>query len=214
MRYILDDSGYIYSVSCNYIACDSKDGVEYTGTVPDGYNSLEEWAARANIRAYKIVNGNLTYDANRAAALEAEWAKCKSGKNIIMVRPSATYTISATNTTETVPFNQEREKTGTKLSISGSGIKIGSGVSMVKVSLSSVFIPTSAENLMVYIVLNETIKRYITATSAGASKYSAFSCSDYYLSCTENDLIYIKVYGTKGDKIDNVRTHLSVEVIE
>jgi hypothetical protein len=48
---------------------------EYTGTIPEGYSSLEGWAATANIRAFKIVNGNLTYDGTRAAELEEEWAQ-------------------------------------------------------------------------------------------------------------------------------------------
>ena len=76
MRYILDDSGYIYSVSCNPIECNNKGCTGYTGSVPEGYDSIELWATTANIRAYKIVNGNLTYDADRAAALEAEWSQC------------------------------------------------------------------------------------------------------------------------------------------
>lgn len=76
MRYILDDDGYIYGVSSNPIECDNKGYIEYTGATPDGYDSLEIWATTANIRAYKIVDGNLVYDANRAAALEAEWTGC------------------------------------------------------------------------------------------------------------------------------------------
>lgn len=75
MRYILDDSGYIHSVSCSHIECNNKGCTEYTGTVPSGYSSLQEWATTANIRAYKIVNGDLTYDSARDAELKAAWAK-------------------------------------------------------------------------------------------------------------------------------------------
>lgn len=75
MRYILDDQGYVEIVSCNPIECESKSCTEYKGLIPLGYYSLEEWAAKANIRAYKIVDGTLTYDAERAAAIEAEMKK-------------------------------------------------------------------------------------------------------------------------------------------
>lgn len=72
MRYILDDLGYIEAVSCTLIECEFKDSIEYKGLIPLGYYSLEEWATKGNIRAYKIVDGNLTYDPDRAAALQLE----------------------------------------------------------------------------------------------------------------------------------------------
>lgn len=75
MRYILDDNGYVESVSCNHIECDFKGCTEYKGLIPLGYYSLEEWAIKGNIRAYKIVDGNLTYDPDRAAAIESEMRK-------------------------------------------------------------------------------------------------------------------------------------------
>lgn len=79
MRYILDDNGYIDSVSCTPFNCKDKSCQEYTGAIPDGYSSIEEWACNANIRAYKIVSNNLTYDAARNAALEEEWSKPSGG---------------------------------------------------------------------------------------------------------------------------------------
>jgi hypothetical protein len=77
MRYVLDDLGYIEAFSCNPIICDNKTCSAYSGTTPEGYSSLQEWAQTANIRAYKIVDGNLTYDEARATALEEEW-ECSS----------------------------------------------------------------------------------------------------------------------------------------
>jgi hypothetical protein len=75
MKYILDSSGYVENASCNPISCDDKVSQEYTGTIPSGYDSLDDWILNANIRAYKITNGNLVYDAARDEALQAEWAK-------------------------------------------------------------------------------------------------------------------------------------------
>lgn len=74
MKYILDSNGYVESASCNPISCDDKVSQEYKGTIPDGYSSLDEWILYANIRAYKIVNNNLVYDAARDAELQAKWA--------------------------------------------------------------------------------------------------------------------------------------------
>lgn len=71
MRYILDDNGYIEAVSCTEISCSNKSCTEYTGTIPSGYDSLEDWAQNANIRAYKIVNKNLTLDSAKDAELTA-----------------------------------------------------------------------------------------------------------------------------------------------
>lgn len=71
MRYELDGNLYISKV---FFGCMSGLCEEYTGTVPEGYTTLEDWATNANIRAYKIVDGNLVYDADRDAELQAEWA--------------------------------------------------------------------------------------------------------------------------------------------
>lgn len=61
MRYILDDEGYVKVCSKTEIVCESKTCTEYTGNVPDGYSSIEEWATNANIREYKIVDGQLVH---------------------------------------------------------------------------------------------------------------------------------------------------------
>ena len=74
MRYILNDSGYIEAVSFNNaMMCSNKTCTEYTGTVPTGYENLAEWSENANINAYKIVNGNLTYDSTEDARLQSLW---------------------------------------------------------------------------------------------------------------------------------------------
>jgi hypothetical protein len=82
MKYILDSSGYVESASCNPISCDDKVSQEYTGSIPSGYDSLDDWILNANIRAYKITNGNLVYDAARDEALQAEWAL--EGKEVVL----------------------------------------------------------------------------------------------------------------------------------
>ena len=74
MRYILNDSGYIETVSFVYqVECNNKSCTEYTGSIPTGYGNLEEWNENANINAYKIVDGNLTYDSDEDARLQKLW---------------------------------------------------------------------------------------------------------------------------------------------
>lgn len=75
MKYILDNNGYVESASCNPISCDDKVSQEYTGSIPSGYDSLDDWILNANIRAYKISGGNLVYDSARDAQLTALWSE-------------------------------------------------------------------------------------------------------------------------------------------
>jgi len=75
VRYILDDLGFVEEVSFGgIIECNNKTCTEYTGEVPEGYDSLIDWFEKANIRAYKIEDGNLVYNEFRALELETEWA--------------------------------------------------------------------------------------------------------------------------------------------
>lgn len=74
MKYILDSTNYIEEISFGAsIICNNNTCTEYEGNLPSGYASLEEWADNANIRAYYLVNGNLTYDSVKDTALQEEW---------------------------------------------------------------------------------------------------------------------------------------------
>lgn len=73
MRYILDSEGYVAYVSLeNDIECASCGCTEYAGTVPSGYETLDEWMTEACINAYKIVEGNLTLDSARFEQVQAK----------------------------------------------------------------------------------------------------------------------------------------------
>lgn len=74
MRYILTDDGYIDEISFgNPLECKNKNCIEYTGSIPTGYTSLEEWSENAIIQAYKIESGNLVYYQTKATELHALW---------------------------------------------------------------------------------------------------------------------------------------------
>lgn len=73
MRLKFDDKGY---VCCILYGCFTDTCAEYTGTVPtqpEAYEDIDDWANRAKIQAYKLdSNGNLVYDAAKAASLPNE----------------------------------------------------------------------------------------------------------------------------------------------
>lgn len=73
MRYVLDSEGYVYEVSLGAdIICDLGSCAEYTGKIPSGYSTIDEWVIEETPRlnAWKIVEGNLVFDEKRAAELE------------------------------------------------------------------------------------------------------------------------------------------------
>lgn len=74
MRYILDDEGYIKDLSFDSaFTCNGKRCLLYEGDIPDGYESLDDWATNSNIRAFFISNGNLTYSEERDQYLIDLW---------------------------------------------------------------------------------------------------------------------------------------------
>ena len=73
MRYIADSAGYVKEVSFGaVITCGDSECVEYTGAVPEGYTSLEDWfnACGGELWQWMIVDGNLTLDPSAEAPVE------------------------------------------------------------------------------------------------------------------------------------------------
>lgn len=68
MRYEINENNYITDVFFN---CNSGKCLEYTGTIPEGYTSLEEWAKNENVEAWKIEDGNLVYEGGIDSELQA-----------------------------------------------------------------------------------------------------------------------------------------------
>lgn len=73
MRFEFDDNGY---VSCILYGCYTGSCCEYSGLVPsepEAYEDMDDWANRAQVQAYYLNDqGNLVYDAERAATIPAE----------------------------------------------------------------------------------------------------------------------------------------------
>ena len=74
MRIITDSDGRVLDVSFGaLISCGGQDGTDYTGTVPTGYTSLEDWFIKEADKLYrwKIVSGNLTLDSSAVAPTDS-----------------------------------------------------------------------------------------------------------------------------------------------
>ncbi len=85
MRYILNDDGYIDEISFdNVLECKNKICIEYTGSIPTGYTSLEEWSENAIIQAYKVESGNLVYYQAKETELQSLWNNQKQSNNPIL----------------------------------------------------------------------------------------------------------------------------------
>lgn len=73
MRLEFDEQGY---VCCILYGCSTGSCTEYAGLVPtepEEYSDIDDWADRAKVQAYKLdTNGNLVYDAAKAATLPGE----------------------------------------------------------------------------------------------------------------------------------------------
>lgn len=118
MRYILSDTGFIEAVSFNNaMTCNNKSCTEYTGTVPTGYESLAIWSETANINAYKIVNGNLTYDSEEDARLQSLWASQQTGG----LNDAEILNANSTSTTDTYSCNYINKFDGVVLYENSSG---------------------------------------------------------------------------------------------
>lgn len=75
MRYIADSDGNLREVSFGAeIECEGRNCTEYTGAVPEGYESLVDWYGQEAERLYrwKIVSGDLALDADAQAPVEID----------------------------------------------------------------------------------------------------------------------------------------------
>lgn len=97
MRYELNESGYVSKV---FFGCHSGTCTLYEGTIPEGYSSLVEWADNSNINAYYILDGNLTYDADKDAEIEAEKEKYGAEYDLTEYKASAVSTIARSKCVE------------------------------------------------------------------------------------------------------------------
>jgi hypothetical protein len=126
MRYELDNEGYVLNV---YFGSYGTNCIEYEGNVPTGYGSLLEWSEKANINAYYIKDGNLTYNAERDKEIckrqeleEEEYALATKGYVNSKLNVSSTiYDDNMTKTTNDLVINDAGEYEIPEIIIEGTG---------------------------------------------------------------------------------------------
>jgi hypothetical protein len=140
MRYILDEQGYVELCSETYITCNNNSCTEYTGSIPDGYESLSEWASNSNIRAYKIVDGNLVYDENKdnelqnKYELEAEENACATHKwvNEKLNQTSTIYDDNFSSSTNELLINDSGDYEIPEIIVKGKGSIVEASGSLIE----------------------------------------------------------------------------------
>ncbi len=162
-----------------------------------------------------IIQDNLTSDSS-TSALSAKQGKILNEKfspNIITaVLASPGYTISTTGDYEKLPLTLSNSL-GTKLTMSNNAVVIGNGVSKIKISFVVLNDGTTIGRKYVTIYRNGT-GEIIALNSAAANNIVQIVQTPIILNVNENDVIDLRVYGTKDDNIYAYRTYMTVEVID
>jgi len=241
MRYILDNNGYIEAVSCTEISCSNKSCTAYTGAIPEGYDSLEDWAQNANIRAYKIVDGNLTYDDYEdeylKAIYEEETIAGLVGKSIVQMTLKNDITNYATDSNYFHPFsasgNNEVIAIGKKIQYGQRpatdyggrtnqtvyGVLVGEDVPYVKVSPTIRYLnnSTSSVNINTYIyVVRDGTSKAVKASSDTVPASSRYTAAYTHIvdSLQSGDFIFIVSYkSTASRDVDVISSNSDTSVL-
>lgn len=193
MRYILDDNGYIEAVSCTEISCSNKSCTEYTGTVPDGYDSLEDWAQNANIRAYKIVNKNLTLDSAKDAELTAIYEQEKKENQLVTYKDIKPTVYNVTGSAVTVA-------TATNKTITS--LTIPAGLYVMNAHVSFAANATGVRKIYISTTENSYANTRALADTRPASNHQAtMSNMPTILAVEEETTYYLNVYQNSGSSL-------------
>lgn len=92
MRYILNGDyidAIIFIAPGGTLECKDMTCTEYTGAIPEGYSSLEDWHTvegnNERLNAWKIVDGNLTFDEDKYNELQAIYEEESSTGGIVKI---------------------------------------------------------------------------------------------------------------------------------
>lgn len=75
LKYVLDDEGYVlHAIIGGEIDCDLGESIDYDGEVPENYETIADWldGELDRLNAWKIVDGNLTFDNARYKDIEEQ----------------------------------------------------------------------------------------------------------------------------------------------
>ncbi len=134
--------------------------------------------------------------------------KTDIGNIITAVAPA--YSLTADNTYELPPY-VATANVGSKLSVVSNQVKIGAGVSYVKIS-GSAYVISVADTRIRYLTLyknNSSIMNRAETITSGERQN--IDWTPYLISVAENDVLDFRVYGKTGDNWS--RVYFTVEVV-
>lgn len=175
-RYVLDVDGYIANF---YFGCYGENCIAYEGSVPEGYESLEDWYNNANIRAYKIIDDNLVYDENRDNELQIIYEQ-EAEKNAIATHE---WVRKQGNKTESIVIDElSNEIEGSSLILlndSGNYPIDSIDIECEDETISNIKVISSNKNLLGITNVSKTINGInITVNADGSIKLNGTATSD------------------------------------
>ena len=155
--------------------------------------------------------------------VEGSWSGWRSfafyeEKNVMtaILSTTSSYTISTAWNYVKLPLNSLKTSIGSKLTFTSNSIKIGAGVSYVKVSANAMMNGIAMEEIL-QICRNSTIVSQGYYRCTNVSHYGVVSLSPMLIKVNEGDLITLK-YGSGGTGtlkiVGGTYTYLTVEVVE
>lgn len=157
-------------------------------------------------------SGGTSLSANHLNQMEVKILE----KNILTSALDSDFTLTTTGSYDIIPLTQKTQ-IGTKLSVTNDGgIKIGSGVSHIKVYSTISYQSIASANAKWNTIFKNTSAVFPVPTYA--SNRITLTNPGGIIPVSENDIIYLKTQGTSGDVIRgslyNYYTNLTVEVVD
>ena len=154
-----------------------------------------------------------------ASDIPAGWEQVDTPINIITAYLDSNYTIVNNSTTEYIKNFVLKDSVGTKLTIENGVIKIGNGVSKVKVSYSALSKATSsATRTFTYLMHNNSDITQDSHYYSSTNEQISISKNPMIVNVSPGDTFYLAVYGASGNQIYGGSrfnwTIITVEVVE
>lgn len=167
-----------------------------------------------NHSAANITSGTLSIARGGTGASNVATAQKNLGvdENYIILSLSANYNLTTSLTK--IPFNETKYSKGDLLTVSNNGVRVGEGVTKVKVSANLRLIPRSSASTtnQINVYKNSTNIMYTAAANIGGAN-AMMTFAEYEMDVTEGDVIYL--YGmTSAADVGRVglNTQFKVEV--
>lgn len=143
-------------------------------------------------------------------------------KSILTAKLSNEHVIATTNINEEIKDFEEYNKVGTKFSISNGVIKIGAGVSKILISYKANLYNGSSQTITYTYLIKKSGNTTNVLTQEAMSWHTtnlimSNMATPILLDVSENDEIWLRVYGGQGQKVSvsptRVNTYITIEEV-